>query len=130
MPAGTFYSDGIKALRRTGETKRDGVMAKVADGTYQPNKRAQIKVKHLRTADVVVAGFREHKNGDGPGSLMLGIYDEEGRLHHLGVAGHRPERPVGRFEPHDGSRGPQLVEDGVRVARPERRVGEVRGRRT
>jgi ATP-dependent DNA ligase len=64
----------------------DGVMAKVADGTYQPNKRAQIKVKHLRTADVVVAGFREHKNGDGPGSLMLGLYDEEGRLHHLGVA--------------------------------------------
>jgi len=64
----------------------DGVMAKAADGTYQPNKRAQIKVKHLRTADVVVAGYREHKNGDGPGSLMLGLYDAEGRLHHLGVA--------------------------------------------
>ena len=64
----------------------DGVMAKVADGTYQPNKRAQLKVKHLRTADCVVAGFREHKNGDGPGSLMLGLYDDEGRLHNLGVA--------------------------------------------
>ncbi|MEI2697697.1 MAG: hypothetical protein V9E94_04905 [Microthrixaceae bacterium] len=45
----------------------DGVMAKAADGTYQPNKRAQLKVKHLRTADCVVAGFREHKNGDGTG---------------------------------------------------------------
>jgi ATP-dependent DNA ligase len=64
----------------------DGVMAKAADGTYQPNKRAQLKVKHLRTADCVVAGFREHKNGDGPGSLMLGLWDDEGNLHHLGVA--------------------------------------------
>ncbi|MGN6695754.1 MAG: ATP-dependent DNA ligase, partial [Aquihabitans sp.] len=64
----------------------DGVMAKPAEGTYQPNKRAALKVKHLRTADCVVAGFREHKNGDGPGSLMLGLYDEEGNLHNLGVA--------------------------------------------
>jgi ATP-dependent DNA ligase len=64
----------------------DGVMAKAADAPYLPNKRAQLKVKHLRTADCVVAGFREHKNGDGPGSLMLGLYDEEGNLHHLGVA--------------------------------------------
>lgn len=64
----------------------DGVMAKAADGTYQPNKRTQLKVKHLRTADCVVAGFREHKNGDGPGSLMLGLFDDEGNLHHLGVA--------------------------------------------
>lgn len=64
----------------------DGVMAKSAAGIYQPNKRAQLKVKHLRTADCVVAGFREHKSGDGPGSLMLGLYDKEGRLHNLGVA--------------------------------------------
>jgi ATP-dependent DNA ligase len=64
----------------------DGVMAKKADGVYEPNKRTQLKIKHLRTADVVVAGFREHKNGDGPGSLMLGLYDDDGRLHHLGVA--------------------------------------------
>ncbi|MCU1496088.1 MAG: ATP-dependent ligase [Acidimicrobiales bacterium] len=64
----------------------DGVMAKKADAGYQPNKRTQLKVKHLRTADCVVAGFREHKSGDGPGSLMLGLYDDEGRLHNLGVA--------------------------------------------
>ena len=64
----------------------DGVMAKPAGGRYEPGKRSQLKVKHLRTADCVVAGFREHKNGDGPGSLMLGLYDDEGHLHHLGVA--------------------------------------------
>ena len=64
----------------------DGVMAKAADGTYQPDKRAQLKVKHQRTADCVVAGFRVHKSGDGVGSLLLGLYDDEGRLHHLGVA--------------------------------------------
>ncbi|MFN8016942.1 MAG: ATP-dependent DNA ligase [Acidimicrobiales bacterium] len=64
----------------------DGVMAKAATGTYQPNKRAQLKVKHLRTADCVVAGFREHKDGTGPGSLLLGLWDDEGNLHHLGVA--------------------------------------------
>lgn len=64
----------------------DGVLAKPMDGTYQPDKRVQLKVKHQRTADCVVAGYREHKNGDGPGSLLLGLYDEEGRLHNLGVA--------------------------------------------
>jgi ATP-dependent DNA ligase len=64
----------------------DGVMAKAIDGTYQPNKRAQLKIKHLRTADCVVGGYRVHKSGDGIGSLMLGLYDDDGRLHHLGVA--------------------------------------------
>jgi ATP-dependent DNA ligase len=64
----------------------DGVMAKATDGTYQPNKRAQLKIKHLRTADCVVAGYRVHKSGDGIGSLLLGLYDDAGNLHHLGVA--------------------------------------------
>jgi len=64
----------------------DGVMAKAAKARYLPNKRAQLKVKHLRTTDCVVAGFREHKDGNGPGSLMLGLFDDEGNLHHLGVA--------------------------------------------
>ncbi len=64
----------------------DGVMAKAVDGSYQPNKRAQLKIKHLRTADCVVAGYRVHKSGEGIGSLMLGLYDDDGRLHHLGVA--------------------------------------------
>jgi ATP-dependent DNA ligase len=64
----------------------DGVMAKPADGTYQPGKRAMFKVKHARTADCVVAGFRWHKTGEGIiGSLLLGLYDDRGKLQHVGV---------------------------------------------
>lgn len=64
----------------------DGVMAKPVDGTYEPGKRAMIKVKHARTADCVVAGFRWHKKGEGTvGSLLLGLYDDHGTLHHVGV---------------------------------------------
>jgi ATP-dependent DNA ligase len=65
----------------------DGVVAKRLDGTYQPGKRAMVKVKHERTADCVVAGFRWHKNGPGThvGSLLLGLFDETGRLHHVGI---------------------------------------------
>jgi ATP-dependent DNA ligase len=65
----------------------DGVIAKPAAGTYQPGKRAMIKIKHARTADCVVAGFRWHKNGKGEavGSLLLGLYDERRHLQHVGV---------------------------------------------
>jgi ATP-dependent DNA ligase len=64
----------------------DGVVAKPADGIYQSGKRAMIKVKHARTADCVVAGFRWHKSGgDTVGSLLLGLYDDRGTLHHVGV---------------------------------------------
>jgi ATP-dependent DNA ligase len=65
----------------------DGVIAKPEDGTYEPGKRAMIKVKHARTADCVVAGFRWHKGGTGSrvGSLLLGLYDAKGMLHHVGV---------------------------------------------
>jgi ATP-dependent DNA ligase len=64
----------------------DGVIAKPEDGTYEPGKRAMIKVKHARTAECVVAGFRWHKSGkDAIGSLLLGLYDDKGRLHHVGV---------------------------------------------
>jgi ATP-dependent DNA ligase len=65
----------------------DGVIAKPERGLYQPGKRAMIKVKHARTADCVVAGFRWHKNGRNElvGSLLLGLYDGKGSLHHVGV---------------------------------------------
>jgi len=64
----------------------DGVVAKLADAPYQPGKRAMIKVKHARTADCVVAGFRWHKSGkDAVGSLLLGLYDDRGMLQHVGV---------------------------------------------
>jgi ATP-dependent DNA ligase len=65
----------------------DGVIAKPEQGTYNPGKRAMIKVKHVRTADCAVAGFRWHKNGRDRlvGSLLLGLYDRKGVLHHVGV---------------------------------------------
>jgi len=65
----------------------DGVIAKPGAGTYKPGKRAMIKVKHARTADCVVAGFRWHKAGKDElvGSLLLGLYDDRRRLHHVGV---------------------------------------------
>jgi ATP-dependent DNA ligase len=64
----------------------DGVIAKLASGTYLPGKRAMIKVKHARTAECVVAGFRWHKTGqDAIGSLLLGLYDDQGVLQHVGV---------------------------------------------
>ncbi|HET7676655.1 MAG TPA: ATP-dependent DNA ligase [Candidatus Limnocylindrales bacterium] len=65
----------------------DGVIAKPRDAAYQPGKRAMAKIKHAREADCVVAGFRWHKNGPGThvGSLLLGLYDDGGRLHHVGI---------------------------------------------
>jgi ATP-dependent DNA ligase len=64
----------------------DGVIAKLDTGTYLPGKRAMIKVKHARTAECVVAGFRWHKSGkDAVGSLLLGLYDDRGTLQHVGV---------------------------------------------
>jgi ATP-dependent DNA ligase len=64
----------------------DGVIVKAIDGAYQPGKRAMIKVKHSRTADCVVAGFRWYKGvEDAVGSLLLGLFDSEGSLQHVGV---------------------------------------------
>lgn len=65
----------------------DGVMIKADDGIYEPNKRTMLKVKHERECDCVVAGFRWHKKDDKDaiGSLLLGLYDDEGKLQHVGV---------------------------------------------
>jgi ATP-dependent DNA ligase len=64
----------------------DGVIAKPVDGIYEPGKRAMFKIKHARTADCVLAGFRWHKSGpDAVGSLLLGLYDDAGTLQHVGV---------------------------------------------
>jgi ATP-dependent DNA ligase len=69
----------------------DGVIAKPLDLTYQPDKRVMFKIKHVRTADCVLAGFRWHKTSteDTPlvGSLLLGLYNDEGKLQHVGVVG-------------------------------------------
>lgn len=69
----------------------DGIVAKPLDGTYQQDKRVMYKVKHERTADCVVAGYRLHKSGpDAIGSLLLGLYDDAGRLASVGVVGAFP----------------------------------------
>ena len=69
----------------------DGVIAKPASLTYQPGRRAMIKVKHARTAECVVAGFRWYKSGpDAVGSLLLGLYDDAGVLQHVGVTSSFP----------------------------------------
>ena len=76
----------VKWLERFEGAGLDGVIAKPADAPYQPGKRAMIKVKHARTADCAVAGFRWHKTGtDAVGSLLLGLYDGRGVLQHVGV---------------------------------------------
>lgn len=62
----------------------DGVVAKPLDGRYTPGERTMVKVKHERTADVVVAGYRPHKNGPVVGSLMLGLYGADGVLNYVG----------------------------------------------
>lgn len=64
----------------------DGIVAKRMTDPYLPDQRSLVKVKHRRTADCVVAGYRVHKDGKGVGSLLLGLHDLDGRLHHVGVA--------------------------------------------
>ncbi|MEV5163039.1 ATP-dependent DNA ligase [Streptomyces werraensis] len=64
----------------------DGVVAKPLDLRYRQDERAMFKIKHERTADVVVAGYRLHKSGPVVGSLLLGLYDAEGALQHVGVS--------------------------------------------
>ncbi|HYP44287.1 MAG TPA: ATP-dependent DNA ligase [Propionibacteriaceae bacterium] len=69
----------------------DGVVAKPLNGTYQPDKRTMFKIKHQRTADCVVAGYRVHKSGpDSVGSLLLGLYKDDGTLASVGVIGAFP----------------------------------------
>lgn len=93
-PATTDRAVAVDWFHRFEGAGFDGVMAKPADGLYEPGKRTMLKIKHARTCDAVVAGFRWHKNGapaagqkDGThvGSLLLGLYADDGRLHHIGV---------------------------------------------
>jgi ATP-dependent DNA ligase len=62
----------------------DGIVAKPLDAAYQHGKRAMIKIKHRRTVDCVVGGYREHKDGGKIGSLLLGLYNDQGELHFIG----------------------------------------------
>jgi len=79
-------AEATEWLKRFEGAGLDGVIAKAASAPYQPGKRVMFKIKHERTADCVVAGFRWHKSGrDAVGSLLLGLYDNAGKLHHVGV---------------------------------------------
>jgi ATP-dependent DNA ligase len=76
----------IEWLARFEGAGLDGVIVKPVANRYEPGKRTMLKVKHVRTADCAVAGFRWHKSGGGAvGSLLLGLYDDRGALHHVGV---------------------------------------------
>ena len=107
----------------------DGVVAKPLAGTYQPDKRVMFKIKHERTADCVVAGYRPHKSGpDAIGSLLLGLYDDAGRLASVGVVGAFPmamrrqlfaevQPLVTSFDGHPWNWGGEQPREGVRHPR-------------
>jgi ATP-dependent DNA ligase len=86
-PATRELSVAADWFRRFEGAGLDGVVAKPISGTYEPNKRVMLKVKHERDCDCVVAGFRWHKSGEGTavGSLLLGLFDQASALQHVGV---------------------------------------------
>jgi ATP-dependent DNA ligase len=89
-PATTDRSQAVQWLEHFEGAGLDGIVAKPIDGPYRPGKRVMLKIKHVRTADCVVAGFRWHKSTTGPGteavgSLLLGLFDDAGVLHHVGI---------------------------------------------
>src|SRR4029453_16348863 len=81
-PATAYLAEARDWFVRFEGAGLDGVVAKPLDGTYQPDKRTMFKVKHERTADCVVAGLRWHKTGPVVGSLLLGLYRDDGSLQH------------------------------------------------
>jgi len=113
----------------------DGVMAKAAESAYQPGKRTMLKIKHERTVDCVIGGFRWHKNGHGSavGSLLLGLFDEAGRLQHVGVAAsftaRRRQELVEELEPlRNGGETEHPWRDWIEATRGEQRVPGGRSR--
>ncbi len=85
-PATTHRDEAASWLAEFEGAGLDGVVAKLASAAYQPGKRAMLKIKHVRTADCVVAGYRGYKDTtDAVGSLLLGLFDDAGVLHHVGV---------------------------------------------
>ncbi|MCU1298740.1 MAG: dependent ligase [Acidobacteriaceae bacterium] len=86
-PASTGKEDAEKWMRELGVIGFDGVVAKKLDEPYRSGDRtAMVKIKRIRTADCVVGGFRYSEKGDGVGSLLLGLYNAEGLLDHVGFS--------------------------------------------
>ncbi len=88
----------------------DGVIAKSLSGSYSPDKRTMLKIKHARTADCVVGAFRWHKSGPVVGSLVLGLHDENGALQHVGVSA---SFPMARRAELVEELRPYLLDDGT-----------------
>jgi ATP-dependent DNA ligase len=83
-PATLDMGAALKWLSESGQGATDGVVAKLVGDEYRPGERAMVKVKHLRTADCVVGGFRYLEKSQEVGSLLLGLYNEQGQLDHVG----------------------------------------------
>lgn len=81
------HAEAVDWLRDFEGAGLDGVIAKPLDGIYRPGERTMVKIKHARTADAVVTGYRIHRRGHGVGSLMLGLYDDDGNLLPVGGIG-------------------------------------------
>jgi len=105
-PSTTDHATAADWFARFEGAGLDGVMAKATNGSYEPDKRVMLKVKHERDCDCVVAGFRWHKNGEGEavGSLLLGLFNGEGALQHVGVCASftmaKRKELVGFLEPY------------------------------
>jgi ATP-dependent DNA ligase len=85
-PVTRDHDEAVRWLSEFEGAGLDGVVAKLESAAYQPGKRAMLKIKHVRSADCVVAGFRWYKDQvDAVGSLLLGLYDDAGALQHVGV---------------------------------------------
>jgi ATP-dependent DNA ligase len=83
-PVSVSLKVAIRWLGESGPNGTDGVVVKKLDGGYQPGERAMMKVKRLRTADCVVGGFRYERDSDKVGSLLLGLFNDAGKLDHVG----------------------------------------------
>jgi len=128
-PATTDRTLALDWLGRFEGAGLDGVVAKLLGGVYEPDRRGWVKVKHHRTADCVVAGYRLHKRGqDLVGSLLLGLYTDEGELASVGVVGAFPmarrrellvelQPLVTSFQGHPWDWGAWQREAGARAAR-------------
>jgi ATP-dependent DNA ligase len=105
-PQTKHADEAVRWLDELEDAGLDGVIAKRDDLTYQPGKRVMVKVKHQRTIECVVGGYRIHKSGEGVGSLLLGLYDRDGVLHHVGACGAFPmaerKRMVEQLKPLEG----------------------------
>jgi len=90
-PASTSRAEAERWLKRAGGGALDGVVAKRLDDSYKSGERAMVKVKCLRTADCVVGGFRYASKGHVVGSLLLGLFNDEGKLDHVGFTSGIPD---------------------------------------